>query len=132
MATSSPSPTSASGAQNFFSSHTSMASNSKVLTKPSSTPSWHAISMSVRDLYANIVLSGGTTMFEGLPERMEKEMVRLAPPTMKIKVVAPPERKYAVWIGGSILASLATFPQMVITRDEYNEAGPGIVHRKCF
>lgn len=59
-------------------------------------------------------------------------MVRLAPPTMKIKVVAPPERKYAVWIGGSILASLATFPQMVITRDEYNEAGPGIVHRKCF
>ncbi|KAH0793530.1 actin [Histomonas meleagridis] len=66
------------------------------------------------------------------PERMEKEMVRLAPPTMKIKVVAPPERKYAVWIGGSILASLATFPQMVITRDEYNEAGPGIVHRKCF
>ncbi|KAH0786367.1 actin [Histomonas meleagridis] len=71
-------------------------------------------------------------MFEGLPERMEKEMVRLAPPTMKIKVVAPPERKYAVWIGGSILASLATFPQMVITRDEYNEAGPGIVHRKCF
>ncbi|KAH0792529.1 actin [Histomonas meleagridis] len=85
-----------------------------------------------KDLYANIVLSGGTTMFEGLPERMEKEMVRLAPPTMKIKVVAPPERKYAVWIGGSILASLATFPQMVITRDEYNEAGPGIVHRKCF
>ena len=71
-------------------------------------------------------------MFEGLPERIEKEMVRLAPPTMKIKVVAPPERKYAVWIGGSILASLATFPQMVITRDEYNEAGPGIVHRKCF
>ncbi|KAH0788410.1 actin [Histomonas meleagridis] len=54
-------------------------------------------------------------------------------PTMKIKVVAPvPEPKYAVWIGGSILASLATFPQMVITRDEYNEAGPGIVHRKCF
>ncbi|KAH0788662.1 actin [Histomonas meleagridis] len=42
-----------------------------------------------KDLYANIVLSGGTTMFEGLPERMEKEMVRLAPPTMKIKVVAP-------------------------------------------
>ncbi|KAH0792308.1 actin [Histomonas meleagridis] len=85
-----------------------------------------------KDLYANIVLSGGTTMFKGLPERMEKEMVRLAPPTMKIKVVAPPERKYAVWIGGSILASVAKFPQMVITRDEYNEAGPGIVHRKCF
>ena len=85
-----------------------------------------------KDLYANIVLSGGTTMFQGLPERIEKEITRLAPPTMKVKVVAPPERKYAVWIGGSILASLATFPQMVITHEEYNEAGPGIVHRKCF
>lgn len=85
-----------------------------------------------KDLYANIVLSGGTTMFQGLPERLEKEIVALAPPTMKIKVVAPAERKYAVWIGGSILASLATFPQMVITHEEYNEAGPGIVHRKCF
>jgi actin len=84
------------------------------------------------DLYANIVLSGGTTMFNGLPERIEKEIVRLAPPTIKVKVVAPPERKYAVWIGGSILASLATFPQMVITHEEYNDAGPGIVHRKCF
>jgi actin len=85
-----------------------------------------------KDLYANIVLSGGTTMFTGLPERIEKEIIRLAPPTIKVKVVAPPERKYAVWIGGSILASLATFPQMVITHEEYNDAGPGIVHRKCF
>ena len=85
-----------------------------------------------KDLYANIVLSGGTTMFEGIAERMEKEITALAPPTMKVKVIAPPERKYAVWIGGSILASLATFPQMVITREEFNEAGPSIVHRKCF
>ena len=85
-----------------------------------------------KDLYSNIVLSGGTTMFEGLPERIEKEITNLAPPTIKVKVIAPPERKYAVWIGGSILASLATFPQMVITHDEYNDAGPGIVHRKCF
>jgi actin len=85
-----------------------------------------------KDLYANIVLSGGTTMFAGLPERFEKEVIRMAPPTMKIKVVAPPEREYAVWIGGSIFASRATFPQMVITHEEYNDAGPGIVHCKCF
>jgi actin len=85
-----------------------------------------------KDLYSNIVLSGGTTMFQGLPERIEKEIVALAPPTIKVKVVAPPERKYAVWIGGSILASLATYEQMVITKSEYEESGPGIVHRKCF
>jgi len=85
-----------------------------------------------KDLYGNIVLSGGTTMFEGIDTRMEKEIVALAPPAMKIKIVAPPERKYSVWIGGSILASLSTFQQMWISKQEYDESGPQIVHRKCF
>jgi len=85
-----------------------------------------------RDLYANIVLSGGTTMFGGIAERMTKELTALAPSTMKIKVVAPPERKYSVWIGGSILSSLSTFQQMWISKAEYDESGPSIVHRKCF
>jgi len=85
-----------------------------------------------KDLYANTVLSGGTTMFAGIADRMQKEITALAPPTMKIKVIAPPERKYSVWIGGSILASLSTFQQMWISKQEYDEAGPSIVHRKCF
>jgi actin-related protein len=85
-----------------------------------------------RDLYANVVLSGGTTMYPGIAERMTKELTALAPSTMKIKIVAPPERKYSVWIGGSILASLSTFQQMWISKAEYDESGPSIVHRKCF
>ncbi|THD20838.1 beta-actin [Fasciola hepatica] len=85
-----------------------------------------------KDLYGNIVLSGGSTMFPGIADRIQKEITFLAPGTMKIKIVAPPERKYSVWIGGSILASLSTFHQMWITKEEYNESGPGIVHRKCF
>jgi len=85
-----------------------------------------------KDLYSNIVLSGGTTMFTGIGERMTKELTALAPSTMKIKVVAPPERKYSVWIGGSILSSLSTFQQMWISKGEYDESGPTIVHRKCF
>jgi actin beta/gamma 1 len=85
-----------------------------------------------KDLYANIVLSGGTTMFSKIAERLTKEITALAPSTMKIKVVAPPERKYSVWIGGSILASLSTFQQMWISKGEYDESGPSIVHRKCF
>jgi len=48
------------------------------------------------------------------------------------QIIAPPERKYSVWIGGSILASLSTFQQMWISKQEYDEAGPSIVHRKCF
>jgi actin-related protein len=85
-----------------------------------------------KDLYGNIVLSGGTTMFPGIAERLNKEVVALAPSSMKIKVIAPPERKYSVWIGGSILSSLSTFQTMWITKAEYDESGPGIVHRKCF
>jgi len=82
-------------------------------------------------LYANIVMSGGTTMFDKMPERLKKEIDSLAPSTMKIKVIAPPERKYSVWIGGSILSSLSTFEDMWITKQEYDLAGPSIVHRKC-
>ncbi|KAJ7371162.1 hypothetical protein OS493_027851 [Desmophyllum pertusum] len=85
-----------------------------------------------KDLYANTVLSGGTTMYPGIADRMQKEITSLAPPTMKIKIIAPPERKYSVWIGGSILASLSTFQQMWISKQEYDESGPSIVHRKCF
>ncbi|KAG2594394.1 hypothetical protein EJB05_18872 [Eragrostis curvula] len=85
-----------------------------------------------KDLYGNIVLSGGSTMFPGIADRMSKEITALAPSSMKIKVVAPPERKYSVWIGGSILASLSTFQQMWISKEEYDESGPAIVHRKCF
>jgi len=85
-----------------------------------------------KDLYQNVVLSGGTTMFTGIDNRLEKEITAKAPASVKVKIVAPPERKYSVWIGGSILSSLSTFQDMWINKDEYDESGPGIVHRKCF
>jgi actin len=86
-----------------------------------------------KDLYNNVIMSGGSTMFEGIADRMEKELTGMAPSTiMTIKVVAPPERKYSVWIGGSILSSLSTFQAMWITKDEYDESGPSVVHKKCF
>jgi len=84
-----------------------------------------------RDLYNNTVLSGGTTMFDKIDKRLQKELKTLAPAAVKIKIVAPPERKYSVWIGGSILSSLSTFQDMWIQKEEYDESGPGIVHRKC-
>jgi actin-related protein len=85
-----------------------------------------------KDLYGNIVLSGGTTMFPGIADRMQKELVNLAPSTIKIKIIAPPERKYSVWIGGSILSSLSTFQQMWISKEEYDESGPAILQIKFF
>ncbi|KAI3609208.1 cytoplasmic 1 [Moniliophthora roreri] len=82
-----------------------------------------------RDLYSNIVLSGGSTMYPGLADRMQKELGDLAPSSVKVRIVAPPERKYSVWIGGSILASLSTFQNLWVTKQEYDESGPGVVHR---
>uniref|UniRef100_A0A8I3XAS0 Actin gamma 1 n=1 Tax=Callithrix jacchus TaxID=9483 RepID=A0A8I3XAS0_CALJA len=52
-----------------------------------------------KDPYTNTVLSGGTTMSPGITARMQKEITTLAPSTIKIKIIAPPERKYSVWIG---------------------------------
>jgi actin-related protein len=80
-------------------------------------------------LYAAIVLCGGTTMCPGFAERLEKEVTALAPPAMSIKVEAPPDRKHSAWIGGSALASSASFQQMWVTKAEYDEGGPAVVHR---
>lgn len=85
-----------------------------------------------KDLYANTVISGGSSMFPRIADRLQKEISALAPPTMKIKIIAPPERKYSTWIGGSMLANLSSFQQMWISKQEYDESGPSIVHRKCF
>jgi actin-related protein len=52
-----------------------------------------------RDLFSNIVLCGGSSLLPGLTERLQKELVDLAPNTMKIKLISPPERKYSSWIG---------------------------------
>jgi actin-related protein len=84
------------------------------------------------NLYGNIVLSGGSSMFPSFDERIRSEIINIAPIGTRIKVIANPERKYSTWYGGSMLASLSTFQEMWITKAEYEESGPSIVHRKCF
>ena len=93
------------------------------------SPSW----IRRATIYANIVLSGGSTMFKGIAERVQKEITGLAgaSPTRKVKIIAPPEPKYSAWIGGSILASLSDFQSMWISKQEYDEEGPAVVNRKC-
>jgi len=85
-----------------------------------------------KDLYANIMLAGGNTMFANISQRITNELSEVAPSNTKVKVAAPNERKYTGWIGGSIIASLSTFQVMWITKSEYDEHGAAIVHRKCF
>ena len=89
-----------------------------------------------RELYSNIVMSGGTTMFTNIETRLHNEILKNKDVPIAIhntvKVIAPPERKFLVWIGGSILSSLSTFQNQWISKAEYQETGASIVHRKCF
>lgn len=74
-----------------------------------------------KDLFLNICLSGGNTMIPGIAKRLKKELLLLVPEKLEIKIIASPEREYAVWQGGSILANLHMFQQMWITQEEYDE-----------
>jgi actin-related protein len=82
------------------------------------------------ELYANIVVSGGTSLLPGLPERLAAEVTRLSPPSAPVTVEANLGRSYGAWIGGSVFGSLDTFPEFLLTRHEYSESGPGVVRRK--
>ncbi|KYQ88489.1 actin [Tieghemostelium lacteum] len=81
-------------------------------------------------LYSSILLSGGSTMFNGLSERLKKEITLLAP-DMSTTIISPPNRKYSTWIGGSILSSLSTFQNTWVSNFEYQEFGTSITHEKC-
>ncbi|XP_030839689.1 actin CyI, cytoplasmic-like [Strongylocentrotus purpuratus] len=85
------------------------------------------------NLYSNIFLVGGSKMIPGfqLEERLQKELSALFPQKAKVKVNAWPERKYFVWIGGSMIASSSIFQQMWFTKKEYDEHGPSVVHKTC-
>ncbi|KAN0042437.1 hypothetical protein ACTFIV_005002 [Dictyostelium citrinum] len=95
-----------------------------------------------RELYNNIILSGGTTMLAGINNRLEKELINLSPSSMKIKVIQDnnnnsnnnnkDNNSHLAWIGGSIFSSLSTFEEQSISKQEYNEYGSKIIQRKCF
>ena len=85
-----------------------------------------------RDLYNNVILSGGNTMFPGTTERISKDIQVLLPAETKVSVVGPPERQFLPWIGGSILSSLTTFQAMWVTKSDFQEHGTSIIHKKCF
>jgi len=100
-----------------------------------------------KSLCESVVMSGGTTMFPGIADRMWKELIALMP-GMRVtpnqvtpfsavlkhdlfqdRVIAAPERRHSVWIGESILASLGSFQDLRHTKQEYCEYGPAIIHR---
>lgn len=82
-------------------------------------------------LYEQIVLAGGSTLFPGFGDRLLYEVRQRAPAHTRIRISAPPDRIHSAWVGGSILASLSTFKNMWVSREEYEEYGSNILHRKA-
>ncbi|GCC43135.1 hypothetical protein chiPu_0027188 [Chiloscyllium punctatum] len=83
-------------------------------------------------LLANVVLAGGSSLLPGFAERIQRQLGALFPGRARLSVYASPQRRFSVWIGGSITACLSTFQSMWVSRQDYEEKGAGIVQRKCF
>lgn len=87
-------------------------------------------------LFGQIILAGGNCMHRGFAERLREEMVAMAMQRSlahldaSLRVIAPPERRSSTWIGGSVLGSLWIFPEMLVTRPQYDEEGPAVVNRR--
>ena len=85
-----------------------------------------------KSLFQNIVISGGSTMFSGFPRRLHVELCKLfGTMTPDINIDAVEDRNVLTWQGGAMLSKLSNFQSMWISSAEYNECGPGIVHKKC-
>ena len=85
-------------------------------------------------LFGDIVLAGGSTMFRGYGDRLLKEIKQIAQNSqcsdVKLKISAPPNRQFLTWMGGSILASLAAFKSMWVSKEEYEEVGASVLHKR--
>lgn len=93
-------------------------------------------------LYQHIVLSGGSTMYPGLPSRLEKEILdryldvvlkgnKDGLKKLRLRIEDPPRRKHMVYLGGAVLAGIMKdAPEFWITRQEYQEEGVACL-RKC-
>jgi len=88
-----------------------------------------------KELFQNVILTGGNTLFPQFKERLERDLGEsVSPSVMKVKIISPAattERRFSVWIGGSILASLGSFQQMWISKKQFAEEGSRIVHTQC-
>uniref|UniRef100_A0A8D0F5E1 Actin-related protein 8 n=1 Tax=Strix occidentalis caurina TaxID=311401 RepID=A0A8D0F5E1_STROC len=84
------------------------------------------------NILRKVLLLGGLTLFRGFKERLLKELQTGVPNTTHVKVNSPQDRMYSVWVGASILASLRTFRNVWVTREDYNKVGPTVLQRKSF
>ena len=100
-----------------------------------------------RLLYKNIVLSGGSTLFDGFDKKLNKlvqqrvdtrlqgykAITGTAPKPIEVSVNQNMVQRYAVWFGGSVLGANPSFPQICHSKAQYEEYGPSICrHNSVF
>ena len=87
-----------------------------------------------KELYGNMVITGGNSLMGGFTSRIQSKVSELSPSNVKLKLVTfpfPSERKFAPWIGGSIVSSLSSFQSFWVGMQEWQEHGSSILDRKC-
>ncbi|XP_069895046.1 actin-related protein T1-like [Dipodomys merriami] len=84
------------------------------------------------NLFADIVLSGGNTLFPGLGERLMNELKSTTSPQQTIRITASPDRSFSTWIGASVITCMSMFKQRWVTTSEFKEFGKSVIDRKCF
>ena len=94
-----------------------------------------------QDLISAVVLAGGSSMLPGFSDRVSSSISKLQHLGSRVRVIPDPQnpvsgynsqRRHAAWIGGSMLASLPTFAQIQVTKQEWEDSHDSIIHRKCF
>ncbi|XP_060845430.1 actin-like [Rhopalosiphum padi] len=83
-----------------------------------------------KNMYNNIILAGGNTLFPNLSSRLMTTVAELVAPTTKVQITADPGRKYSTWLGGALLASIPSYQQMWVSKEMYDEQGAIAVHDK--
>ena len=86
-----------------------------------------------REICSNIVLAGGSTLFNGFNTRLQKELSSVVSSTIPVKIISPYERQFSSFIGGSILSSYSDFvSKNCLSKSDFNEIGSKVLHQKFY
>jgi len=125
-----------------LSSQVNIPENARTLVESASMPLQNLIHASLsavgdvdvrKELCSNIILTGGSSLFANMDQRLSHEVSNVVPNSFKCKVLASRntmERRFAAWIGGSVLTSLGSFQQLWLSRTEYDEYGVSLATQR--
>eukprot|EP00924_Labyrinthula_sp_SR-Ha-C_P015462 snap_masked-scaffold_4-processed-gene-0.25-mRNA-1 protein AED:0.01 eAED:0.01 QI:0/0/0/1/1/1/2/0/371 len=83
-----------------------------------------------KDLFQNILLVGGNTLFSGFQKRLQNELQKLAPKKVSVKVVAPEDRKESICKSAAYVAAQPFLEQYWVLKEEYEYFGPSVINKK--